>query len=143
MAVLVASERPFTAGGGGQVGPGAAGPRGYYGFNSGQAFSPAVNLYETETCYVVCVDLSGVEKAKIDIELDGLVLKIRGVRAVPTDFDPESVGASGKRCRVHVMEIDHGPFARSVELPANANRDAIVARHREGLLWIEAPKQGQ
>lgn len=139
MTVAMASERPFSKSGAGSSKSSGSGL--FYGFNSTQAFSPAVNLYETDRAYVVCVDLAGVEKEKIDVELDGLLLTVKGVRAVPTDFDPEPLGSHGKRCKVHVMEIDHGPFSRSIELPANANREAITAKYREGLLWIEAPKQ--
>lgn len=145
MSVQVASDPGYRAGSGGQTGPG--GGRQFFGFNPGQTWAPAVNLYETERAYVVCVDLSGVDKEKIDVELQGQVLAIKGERAVPTDFDPDCLGpataqsAGGKRCKVHVMEIDHGAFSRAVELPTDADKAAVSARYREGLLWIDVPKR--
>jgi HSP20 family molecular chaperone IbpA len=39
------------------------------------------------------------------------------------------------------MEIDHGLFARDVELPANVMSDDISAKYQDGLLWIELPKK--
>jgi HSP20 family molecular chaperone IbpA len=50
-------------------------------------------------------------------------------------------GQHGHRLKVHVMEIDHGPFCRDVELPQNVAQERIVAAHRNGLLWIELPKK--
>lgn len=44
--------------------------KGYYNFYAGEAWTPNVNLYETESAYLVCVDLAGVDKTKIDIEVD-------------------------------------------------------------------------
>jgi HSP20 family molecular chaperone IbpA len=50
------------------------------------------------------------------------------------------VQQDAKKYRVHLMEIDHGPFAREVELPLNVEKDQIKAQHRNGMLWIGLPK---
>jgi HSP20 family protein len=112
-------------------------PKGYYNYRCDQAWKPAVNLYETATAYLVCVDLAGVEKEKIDIEVRDQRLTLRGTRAVPL----ESVKGLGGRVSVHLMEIDHGAFHRDVELPDDVQREKIIATHRNGLLWIELPKK--
>ena len=54
--------------------------KGYYGFFSNENWVPNVNLYETEAAYLVCVDLSGVEKEKIDIEVVDGRLRLSGNR---------------------------------------------------------------
>jgi HSP20 family protein len=126
--------------------------KGYYNYRPGETWQPNVNLYETEAEYLVCVDLGGVEKDKIEIELIDQRLMIRGNRPVPTFPDgPAAAGpATGraadgqqdaKKYRVHLMEIDHGAFAREVELPLNVEKDQIKAQHRNGMLWIELPKK--
>jgi HSP20 family protein len=122
--------------------PDAIYSKGYYSFYPTDAWTPNVNLYETDMSYVVCVDLSGVEKEKIDLEVTGGSLVLRGKRAVPIPADPP-VGpdAVPRRVRVHLMEIDHGAFAREVELPQDVQQDKITARHINGLLWIELPKK--
>ena len=114
--------------------------QGYCGFaHTNQTWAPSVNLYETADAYRVCVDLAGVNKDRIDVNVTGQVLSIRGQRDVPRT--PHATSAAAQRARVHRMEIDHGPFAREVELPADVDSAAITATYRNGLLWIELPKR--
>ncbi len=114
--------------------------KGYYNFLPNETWTPSVNLYETETAYVVCVDLAGVDKEKIDLTVADQRLKLRGARAVPIQPDTEAEMAS-KRVKVHLMEIDHGGFSREVELPHDVEHDKISANYRNGMLWIELPKK--
>ena len=115
--------------------------KGYYGFMPSEVFIPNVNLYETETDYRVCVDLAGVEKDKIDITVVDQRLTIRGQRPVPQCIQPTCSDPEQQRLRVHLMEIDHGAFAREVELPHDVVKEQITARYIDGLLWIELPKK--
>jgi len=112
--------------------------KGFYSFADGETWSPAVNLYETEAGYVVCVDLAGVDKEKIEVVVEKHTLTVRGNRAVPTPAEPT---AGQRRIRVHVMEIDHGMFCRQVELPVDVAEGCISAGYVDGMLWIELPKQ--
>jgi len=114
--------------------------KGYYGFMPSEVFTPNVNLYETESHYQVCVDLAGVEKDKIDIVVVDNRLTIRGSRPVPPCSVPEPDEEHGTRMRVHLMEIDHGAFAREVELPEDVAKDKISAKYSDGFLWILLPK---
>src|SRR5262245_31996484 len=83
--------------------------KGYSPFAPGEVWTPSVNLYETDTAYVVCVDLAGVNKEKIDITVEHNILKLRGQRPVPSNNDePQSDPHHHRRIRVHLMEIDHG-----------------------------------
>ena len=117
--------------------------KGYYNFLPSESWTPNVNLYETDADYHVCVDLSGVEKDKIDISWVDQRLMIRGQRMVPQC--PSGAAHQGdseqSRMRVHLMEIDHGAFAREVELPPDVNKEQIVARYVDGMLWIDLPKK--
>ncbi|MFN4243108.1 MAG: Hsp20/alpha crystallin family protein [Tepidisphaerales bacterium] len=158
MPLQLASLPGFGFPRGGKPRPGS----GFCGFYTEQRWTPAVNLYETEAGYSVCVDLAGVDKNRIDVEVLDRQLRLSGHRPVPSDFGPGSddapaanppahaagkvggggvVGNPGRRCRVHVMEIDHGAFERLVELPADADADQITARYREGFLWIDIPRR--
>jgi HSP20 family protein len=119
--------------------------KGYFNFYPGETWTPNVNLYETDDSYQVCVDLAGVDKDKIEVQVADNRLTLRGARPVPTYEDAHAgepgVGDPGsRRPRVHLMEIDHGAFSREVELPVNARRDRIRASYRNGMLWIEIPK---
>lgn len=122
---------------------------------SPDTWTPNVNLYETAESYFVCVDLAGVDKEKIDIEVTDQRLTLRGSRAMPTpdclevDTSSTTEGSTAapsgdspaKRAKLHLMEIDHGQFTREVELPPDTNRENITATYRSGLLWIEIPKK--
>jgi len=112
----------------------------FYSFFPHQTWTPSVNLYETESSYLVCVDLAGVEKEKIDVEVVDQRVTIKGSRAVPSN-DQTNPSESRPRTRLHLMEIDHGPFAREVELPKDVQKENIVAKYVDGMLWIELPKK--
>ncbi len=122
--------------------------KGYYNFRPNDTWAPNVNLYETDEVYLVCVDLAGVDKEKIDLELIENRLTLHGVRHVPSYETPPAEPAAGgqtgapttPKIRVHVMEIDHGSFLRVVELPQQVRQDKITAHYRNGMLWIEIPK---
>ena len=118
--------------------------KGYYNFAPSDTWTPSVNLYETHNAYLVCVDLSGVDKEKIDLEMAEGRLRLRGSRPVPM-CDPvptcdQASEAEPRKVRVHLMEIDHGSFSREVELPPDIVPDKIAATYRNGMLWIEIPK---
>ena len=115
--------------------------KGYYSFSPNETWTPNVNLYETETAYQVCVDLAGVDKEKIDLEVHNRRLFIKGSRAVPIINKQQTEGPGHSRTRVHLMEIDHGSFARVVELPHDVSAEQITAEHKNGILWIELPKK--
>ena len=113
--------------------------KGYFNFCPSETWTPSVNLYENDHAYLVCVDLSGVNKDKIDVEVQDNQLTLRGTREVPMRDEPHTQGESG-RIRVHLMEIDHGAFCRQVELPEDVLRDQITAQYLNGMLWVESPK---
>jgi HSP20 family protein len=117
--------------------------KGFYNFCPSETWTPNVNLYETEQAYIVCVDLAGVDKEKIDVLVSDQKLTLRGSRLVPvppSNGDGDS-SAHATKLRVHVMEIDHGQFCREVDLPADVAHEQIGAVHLNGLLWIEIPKK--
>lgn len=110
--------------------------QGFYGYCPGETWTPAVNVYESESAYLVCVDLAGVDKDKIDIVVADGVLRLRGQRNAPVPAAEEA-----GRLRVHLMEIDHGNFCREVEIPSDILDDHVSARHENGLLWIVLPRR--
>src|SRR3954471_14609970 len=71
--------------------------KGFYVYSS-DTWTPNVNLYETATTYLVCVDLAGVEKEKIDVEVADSRLKLRGARSVPT-YEPDEPPAAKEPAR--------------------------------------------
>jgi HSP20 family protein len=98
------------------------------------AWQPALNLYEAPDCYVVCVELAGMDRDKIDVQVGNGALYIRGDRPKP------QVAGSPDDLSVHVMEIDSGPFKRKVPVPDDVDQAGIQANYRNGYLWVVMPR---
>jgi HSP20 family protein len=110
-------------------------PRQHYGFSPTDAFRPAVNLYETRDAFMVCVDLAGMDENDVEVSLEKESVVIRGKRLSPMPPD------GSRAVAVHLMEIDHGTFCRSVEVPSGVDQDRIAANYHIGMLWITLPKK--
>lgn len=104
-------------------------------FSPTDAFRPAVNLYETQDSFMICVDLAGMDQSDIEVSLEKEALIVRGRRQSPMPPD------GSRAIAVHLMEIDHGTFCRTVEIPANVDKDRIAANYHLGMLWIALPKK--
>lgn len=116
--------------------------RGFHRYRPKESWSPAVNLYEDSSAYFLAVDLAGVEPDTIDLRVEQGRLVVRGQRASPSP--PTSAPcqrAEGCPLRLHLMEIDHGPFHRALDLPQAVDEDEIEACYRNGFLWVKMPKE--
>jgi HSP20 family protein len=98
------------------------------------AWRPAINLYEADDRFVVCVELSGVDGDRIDVRFHDGALHIQGVR--PRPVSAELPGDMS----VALMEIDWGPFRRTIPIPGEVVRDKITAVYRQGYVWISLPR---
>ncbi len=103
-------------------------------YRQADSWRPAINLCEHDTYYCVVVDLAGVKASEIDLRAEEGVLILTGDRAMPSE--PDSQGD----VRLHLMEIDHGPFNREIQLPEGVDVDATEAFYRNGYLWVRIPK---
>lgn len=106
----------------------------YLRYHTHKAWSPAINLYETNDSYCIVADLAGVNASEIDIRVEDKKLIIRGQRPVPQMCKPS------EHLRLHLMEIDHGRFVRTVEVPPGVKVTNIEAFYRSGYLWVRLPK---
>lgn len=109
--------------------------RGYYHFSRSMTWRPSVNVYHDPTHFYLCVDLAGLRKEEIHVDVTGSKLTIRGNRPAPPP--PNSEG----QVSLLRMEISSGPFERSVELPERADMDSVTARLTDGFLWITIRKR--
>jgi len=108
---------------------------GSYGtYRRAEVWTPPINIYEDGAGYRVVVDLGGIPAEEVHLEVTGTLLVLSGVRKTPMCRE-----CAGK-VHVHLMEIDHGPFKREVELPEDADPAEIEAEYRLGFLWIRIPR---
>jgi len=99
---------------------------------SNVAWSPAVNIYETEDTLLFMAELAGVSADDIHIKYEANRLLVWGQRRQPNQ---ETIRA------VHRMEIQMGPFAFIVDLPGSVSADGADASLEAGILQIQLPKR--
>ena len=78
---------------------------------------------------LVVADLAGVEPGDVEVLVTGRELVLAGERPRPA--------LEGSRYRQ--MEIDYGPFERTVALPADVDVERANARYERGLLVVTLP----
>ncbi len=95
------------------------------------AWSPAVDLTEDETAYIVTVEIAGAKKDDIQVECHDGVLTVKGEKRDEREEKTE---------HRHYVERSFGQFTRSFRMPADASED-VDASFRDGLLAIRVAKQ--
>jgi HSP20 family molecular chaperone IbpA len=101
-------------------------------FSAGTGWIPPVDLYETPTEFVLEVNLGGIAPDNVQVTFEGKLLHIIGQR--------EENGDPGVRC-YHVMEIERGPFARTLELPTGVDPQTAQAEFHDGFLILHVTKK--
>ncbi|HNX68508.1 MAG TPA: Hsp20/alpha crystallin family protein [Candidatus Omnitrophota bacterium] len=99
----------------------------------GSAFSPSVDLEETEKSYIVRSDLPGLEKDKINLTVRDNALTIEGMRETSQETQDTSSG-------FYAHERSYGSFSRTVPLPGPVDESKIAAEYKNGVLTITLPK---
>ena len=95
------------------------------------AWSPSLDVEESEDAFVLHVELPGVSAEDIDLNLEDGVLTISGERRF---YDEKSTDGFRR------VERHFGRFHRSVRLPDRVNPDAVEATHKDGMMTITVPK---
>jgi len=95
------------------------------------AFVPTVNTRESENGYHVDVDLPGVKKEDIKVDLNKGILTISGERKTKEEINQEDF---------YKIETYFGKFSRSFTLPDSADIENIEAKSDNGVLEIFIPK---
>ena len=99
--------------------------------NGISAFKPTVSTREGEFAYHIEVDLPGVKKEDISIDIKENTLIISGER----NFKEERAEKD-----YYKIESSYGKFQRSFALPENIDSENIEASYLEGVLEVVIPK---
>lgn len=99
---------------------------------SDRCWAPATDIYETKDEYVFKLELPGISKEDVKVELNGDKLSISGDRKEEKEV---------KREEYHRVERVCGTFARNFQLPKNADGQKVKAGMKDGILELRIPKR--
>jgi HSP20 family protein len=116
---------------------------------------PPVDIRETETAYVLDMELPGYDEKNIDIRVDGSNLSIaskqdeaqpsaaaQSMTAAQTAITDRNAKDDGADDETYVLkERRMSAFSRSFKLPENADPEAVTANFKNGILRLEINKR--
>ncbi len=95
------------------------------------SWTPHLDVLETEDAYLLEMDVPGVSRDDIQINLQDGVLTVSGERSSREVTENDNVVR---------VERQAGRFFRSFRLPKQINDQKIEARHENGVLMVTLPK---
>ena len=93
-------------------------------------WTPAADIYETDSGYSIAIDLPGIKRDALEINIDDNRLVVKGTRLID-----ESKSRRNERPR--------GKFLRSFSVPASIDQGKIGAEYKDGVLQIRLPKRAE
>jgi HSP20 family protein len=97
---------------------------------------PGVDIRETESSYVLDMDLPGYDEKDLDIHIDGSSLSI-------SSKQEEARDAHKDEGTYILRERRLSAFSRSFKLPENANPEEVSASFNNGVLNLEIKKRAE
>jgi len=94
-------------------------------------WAPAVDIRETEDALLMQVELPGIDKEDVTLEVKDGVLTVSGERRYEKNVTEENV---------HRIERAYGKFTRSFSLPRNVDAEKVEASMNNGILEVRLPK---
>jgi HSP20 family protein len=104
---------------------------GWPGTFNGRAFSPDMEVTETENAIEITTELPGMDEKDVEIGVANGLLTIRGEKKIEKDE---------KRKSYRLVERSYGSFERCVTLPQGVDASRVKATLAKGVLTIEVPK---
>ncbi|OGL41167.1 MAG: molecular chaperone [Candidatus Schekmanbacteria bacterium RIFCSPHIGHO2_02_FULL_38_11] len=97
-------------------------------------WSPAVDIYETESDIVLKAELPEIDQKDIHINIENNVLTLKGERKLEKETKEENY---------HRIERSYGSFSRSFNFPNAVEVEKIKAQYKDGVLKINMPKKAE
>jgi HSP20 family protein len=97
-----------------------------------EAWTPAIDVYETESAFVVTAEVPGVSRDQVDLAFEDRRLTIRGQRS--------QRAAAGDVLHFHQVERGFGSFSRTFEFADKIDVERVSADLADGILTVTLPK---
>ena len=89
---------------------------------------PASDIYETSSSYSIAIDLPGVSRNALEIEIDEDRLIVKGAREI-------------EATKTRRNERPAGKFIRTFSVPSSVDQKLIGAEYKDGVLSVRLPKR--
>lgn len=93
-------------------------------------WTPAADIYEAESGYLIAIDLPGIDREALEIDVDDNRLIVKGTRILE---EP-------KQSR---FERPRGKFLRTFSIPGSVDQGKIGAEYKDGVLHVRLPKRSE
>lgn len=91
-------------------------------------WTPSSDIYETDSAYLIAMDLPGIDRAALEIDVDDNRLVVKGTREL-------------SESKAHRNERPRGRFVRTFSVPASVDQTKIGAEYKDGVLQVRLPKR--
>lgn len=95
------------------------------------AWTPALDVKETDDVYVVSVETPGLDRKDINIQFKDSILSISGEKTRESKEESD---------QYHRLERRYGSFTRQVRVVGDVKNDKIKAAYDNGVLSVTLPK---
>ena len=95
---------------------------------------PPVDIYETAEGFILKVELAGIEKEDVTVEVKDNVLTLKGERLLDPEIKDE---------QYYRKERTFGKFQRSFTLQESIRPESVKASFKNGILTITVPRPAQ
>jgi HSP20 family protein len=102
-----------------------------YGYEAVAEWMPMLDLVETADEFTVRLEVPGIHRENLDIQLTGQMLTVTGKRELATEIPGETF---------LLKERLYGKFVRKLRLPVPVTENKVVATYEDGVLLVHLPK---
>lgn len=99
-------------------------------YGVGRGGWPAIDIDETEDAYSICMEIPGVRREDLEVDMEGGLVTVRGEKRRREE---------GGRARW--SERAYGSFVRSFSLPSEVDPEQASASFEDGVLMLRFPKR--
>jgi HSP20 family protein len=93
-------------------------------------WTPASDIYESESEFLIAMDLPGIDREALEIDIDDNRLMVKGTRVIDAP-------------KQHRTERPRGKFLRTFSVPGSVDQGKIGAEYKDGVLQIRLPKRSE
>jgi HSP20 family protein len=97
---------------------------------TGTGAFPPINVFQRGNDFVAIIEMPGVSKDDLGLEVRGNTIRISGKKTVEY----------GGKASMHRRERVDGSFDRTISLPVQLDPDRVVAEYRDGILALSLPR---